>query len=334
MESDDVVTYRTRGPVEASVPRAFDRVLRVVRSGMVALGLLLLAATLSAQDLDPRAYTYIPVDGTFLVAGLAVSHGGLVTDPSLPITDLDGTIETPSVGLGRSFNLLGKTAQAFGALPYSWVQPTDNPPDAASLPSGGLSDMRLRLSVLVHGAPAASVAEIVKAPRRTIVGTSLTVVAPTGQFSPDKIVNIGTHRWAFKPEVALSHPMAGRWLLDLYAALWLFTANDSFYPGTSTRTQSPLGAFQGHVSYNFQRLAWAAFDATYYVGGRTAIEGVKADDRQSNVRLGWTLALPVGTRHSIKLAASRGAIVRVGANYTTYSVGWQTAWAPAPKPGR
>jgi hypothetical protein len=307
--------------------------LRVGCPGVGLLCLLLLAAPLSAQDLDPRAYANVPVNGTFLVWGFAVSHGGVVTDPTLPVTDINATVETPSVGVARSFSLFGKTAQAFGALPYSWAQVSGKVlEESRSITRAGLSDMRFRLSVLVRGAPAASVAQIAKAPRRTILGTSLTVVAPTGQFFPDRLINLGTNRWAFKPEVAVSHPMGERWLLDVYAALWLFTANDSYYPGTLHRTQAPMGAFQAHVSYNFQRTLWAAFDATYYVGGRSTIDGIGNDDRQSNSRVGGTLALPVGKRHSVKLAVSRGAIVRAGANFTTFSVGWQTGWVPRPKP--
>ena len=177
--------------------------------------------------------------------------------------------------------------------------------------------MRFRLSVLVRGAPALSVAEFAKAPRRTILGASLTVVAPTGQFFPDRLINLGANRWAFKPEFAVSHPMGQKWLLDVYTGLWLFTANDSFYPGASLRTQAPMGSFQAHVSYNVTRKMWAAFDATYCVGGRSTIQGVDNDDRQSNTRLGGTLALPVGRRHSVKLAVSKGAIIRFGANFTT-----------------
>ena len=186
----------------------------------------------------------------------------------------------------------------------------------------------------MHGAPAVSLAEFAKAPRRTILGASLSVTAPTGQFFSDQLINLGTNRWAFKPEVAVSQPLGSRWLLDGYAALWLFTANDAFYPGTFLRTQAPIGAFQGHLSYNFQRQLWAAFDATYYVGGETTVQGVDKHDRQSNCRLGATVALPVGRRHSVKLAVSRGAIVRYGANFSTFSIGWQTAWIPASRPAR
>jgi hypothetical protein len=314
---------------------SFAPVVRVGCRGVRLLCLLLLAAPLSAQDLDPRAYARVPVNGTFLVAGFAVSHGGVVTDPALPVTDINATVETPSLGLARSFSLFGKTAQAFGALPYSWAQVSGKVfEEARSITRAGLSDTRFRLSVLVRGAPAASVLEVMKAPRRTIVGTSLMVVAPTGQFFPDRLINLGTNRWAFKPEFAVSQPIGQKWLLDTYAGLWLFTGNDSFYPGTAVRTQAPMGAFQAHVSYSFQRQMWAAFDATYYVGGRTTIDGIDSNDQQSNMRVGATFALPVGRRHSIKLAVSRGAIVRYGANFSTFSFGWQTGWVPRPAPAR
>jgi hypothetical protein len=41
-------------------------------------------------------------------------------------------------------------------------------------------------------------------------GTSLTVFAPTGQYVPDRMINLGTNRWAFKPESAVSQPIGQR----------------------------------------------------------------------------------------------------------------------------
>jgi hypothetical protein len=95
------------------------RVARAGCLGAALIGLLLCAVPLSAQDLDPRAYAHVPVNATFLVTGFSVSHGGIVTDPSLPLTDINATVEAPSIGLGRSFNLFGKTAQVFGVVPYA-----------------------------------------------------------------------------------------------------------------------------------------------------------------------------------------------------------------------
>jgi hypothetical protein len=294
---------------------------------------LVLAGPVSAQDLDPRAYVHVPVNGTFLVWGLGVSQGGVVSDPTLPITDINATVVTPSLGAGRSFSLFGRTAQAFAVVPYSRADVSGNALGAAaSTHRAGLSDMRLRLSWLVHGAPAASVVELAKAQRRTILGTSLNVVAPAGEYDADRLINLGTNRWSFRPEFAVSQPLGPRWLLDTYAGVTFFTANNTYYPGTSVKTQAPIGSLQLHLSYNFRRQLWAAVDVTYYAGGRSTVQGVEGNDLQSNVRSGGTLTLPIGQRHSIKVAVSRGIVVQRGADFTTYSIAWQTAWVPRPRP--
>ena len=312
------------------------RFARVLRPGVGWLCLLLLAAPVSAQDLDPRAYAHVPVNGTFLVTGFALSHGGIVTDPALVVTDVNATVETPSLGVARSFSLFGKTAQIFGALPYSWAQASGKVlEEAKSITRAGLSDTRLRFSVLVRGAPAASVLEIAKAPRRTILGTSLMVVAPTGQFFPDRLINLGTNRWGFKPEFAVSHPIGQRWLLDTYAGLWLFTGNDSLLSRAPPFARRPHGHVPGarQLQHSSARCGRPSMRPTTSEAGST-VDGVSNDDRQSNTRVGATFAFPVGRRHSIKLAVSRGAIVRVGADFSTFSFGWQTAWVPRPAPAR
>ncbi len=303
---------------------------RVCRA-LVTLSLLLVATTALAQDLDPRAYVRAPVKATFYIAGFSFSSGGVVTDTSSVIQGAHMKVEAPSIGVGRSFSFFGKSAQAFAGLPYAWAQGSAAVGgQPTNITRAGLADARLRLAVLFHGAPAATLAEIAKAPRRTILGASLTVVAPTGQNSPLRLVNIGSARWAFKPELAVSAPVRERWLVDVYLGLWLFTNNSQFYPGSTRRTQAPMGALQAHISYMIRPLMWAAFDATYYAGGLSALNGVSQNDRQSNSRIGGTLVMPVGRRHSIKLAVSSGAIIRFGSNFTTFSVGWQTAIVPRP----
>ena len=292
-----------------------------------AIFLSLLAGQSKAQDLDPRAYARIPVNVTLLVAGFGYSQGGIVTDATLPVKDLDAKVGSPSLGIVHSFRLLRRTAQVSAALPYAWGDVTATiAGEPRSTTRSGLSDMRLRFSWLLLGAPAASLGEIAKAPRKTILGTSLSVVVPTGQYSPEKLINLGTSRWAFKPELAISQPVAKRWLIDFYYGLWLFTKNDAYYPGSSVRKQDPLSSFQGHISYNIQPLMWVALDMTYYTGGNSTIDGVEMDDRQSNSRIGATMVFPVRKRHSIKLAFSKGAIIRSGADFTTISAGWQTTF--------
>ena len=293
----------------------------------LALGLLSWAASSYAQDLDPRAYARAPINSTVAIAGFSFSSGSVLTDPTLPVQNVHADISTPSVGVARVFNLFGKTAQALAAIPYSWAEVTGEINEqAARTTRSGLADMRLRLSVLVAGAPAMTLPQLVKAPRKPVVGLSLTATAPTGQYYPQKFVNLGTNRWGFKPEVALSYPLGKRWLADLYGAVWFFTTNDAFYPGSASRGQGRVGALQGHISYSFTPTTWIAFNATTYRGGQATVNGSPVGDRLTSSRVGATLAFPVGKRHGIKIAYSTGAIVRYGANFDSFSIGWQTAW--------
>jgi hypothetical protein len=301
--------------------------MRSLFSALTAIFLLLVVLESQAQDLDPRAYARIPVNVTVLIAGFGYSHGGIVTDPTLPVEDLNAKIGAPSIGVVHSFTLFGQTAQASAVLPYAWgdVSATiAGSPESTT--RSGISDMRFKFSYLLLGAPATAAKDLAKAPRKTILGTSLSITAPTGQYMPEKLINLGTSRWAFKPELAISQPVGKRWLIDVYAGLWLFTKNDSYYPGNSVRTQNPLGSFQGHISYNIQPMMWAALDMTFYTGGNSEIDGVPNHDRQSNSRIGATMVLPVGKRNSLKFAFSTGAVIRSGADFTTVSVGWQTTF--------
>jgi hypothetical protein len=284
-----------------------------------------------AQDLDPRAYLWLPLKTNGLVAGYSYSHGGVLTDPTLPIEDLEATVQGASLGYVRTFGLFGLTSQAMVAVPYSWAEASGKVVgQAQSITRSGLADSRLRLTVLVHGAPASGIAEIMKAPKKALVGVSMNINVPTGEFFSDKLINIGTHRWSFKPEVALSQPIGKRWLIDAYAGIWFFTTNYSFYPGTSKRSQDPMGTFQVHISYNITPRLWVAYNATFYAGGRSSIDDTIKDDRQSNTRIGLTAVMPVGKSNSIKLAASTGAVVRVGQDFTTFSFGWQHSWFGKP----
>ena len=174
-----------------------------------ATGVLLLVATSAvAQDLDPRAYAKVPVGFTIAIAGVSFSSGGVLTDPTLPVENVHADVWTPSVGIAQSFGLFGRTAQTLVALPYSWAHVTgDVAEQVQQVDRSGLSDMRLRFSMLLAGAPAMTPQQFASSPRRPIVGASLTVAAPSGQYYPKRLINLGTNRWSFKPEVALSYPI-------------------------------------------------------------------------------------------------------------------------------
>lgn len=294
-------------------------------SFLISFCLLLSLEKGRAQDLDPRAYVRIPVGVTILGLGFGYAYGGVVTDPTIQIKDVHATIESLSFGAAHTFGLFRKTAQVSATIPYAWAAVSGMVlENAQRITRTGFGDMSLRFSILMLGAPASSPAQLVKSPRRTILGASLSIVAPTGQYLNGKLINLGTNRWSFKPELALSQPIANRWLFDIYAGVWLFTTNYSFYPGSSSRTQDPLGTFQAHISYNITPRLWAALNFTYYTGGESSVDGVGKDDREENSRIGGTVVLPIGKRHTVKIAYSTGAIIRFGANFSTVSIAWQS----------
>ena len=175
--------------------------------------------------------------------------------------------------------------------------------------------------------------EFAKAPKRTILGVSLSVQAPTGQYEPTRLINLGTNRWAFKPEVGVSVPV-GHWFLDAYLGAWFFTNNDRFYTGTSTRRQDPLTVFQAHASYVFNTRAWIAIDGAWYGGGASAVDANPPSTRQSNSRFGATFAAPITPAQSIKFALSTGTTTRTGSDFDSIAVAWQFLFFDRPSRAR
>jgi hypothetical protein len=180
------------------------------------------------------------------------------------------------------------------------------------------------VSVNLYGAPALTLKEFANYEQDLIVGASLRVTAPLGQYDSTKLVNIGTNRWSFKPEVGVSKAL-GPWTLEATAAATLYTDNKDFFGG-NTRSQDPLYSLEGHVIHSFHSGIWGSLDATYFTGGRTTLNGTRNNDLQQNWRLGGTLAIPVNVYNSIKLYASSGVSARTGNNFDLAGIAWQYRW--------
>ena len=306
--------------------------MTAARFSFLTIAVLATSVPLAAQDLEPRAYAAAPIGLNFVVAGLGRSSGGVLVDPSLPLEDVNATVGTAVIGGATTFSLFGRTALALGVLPIAHAEATGRiGEDARSATRNGLADPRFKLSVNLLGGRALKPSEFVRSQRNTIAGVSLSVVSPGGQYDNQKLVNLGANRWAFKPEFGVSHAIR-RWTIDGYAGVWLFTANDSFYPGASLRTQDPVVAVQAHASYTMRPRLWVAVDGTWYSGGTTSVDGVNKGDLQRNSRLGATLSLPITRRQSAKVAFSTGATTRVGADFNTVAATWQITWLTPERP--
>lgn len=286
----------------------------------------LAAPSAFAQEMEPKAYSASPVGANFLVASYFWSTGSVLLDPTLPIADVHADVQGLAFGVGHTFNLFGDLGLVSVALPVGWVDATGKVfEQAAEVTRSGLTDTRLKLSVNLRGNPAMTLREFATAPRRTVVGASLSVLTPTGQYDGKKLINLGTNRWGFKPEVGVSWPKS-RWDIDAYVGGWFFTTNPDFFPGGVTRAQDPMLTIQAHASYTVRRGLWIAADSTWYRGGSTRVGGGIPTIPVDNSRLGVTASLPVGARYSLKVAYSRGAVVRTGTNFSTIAVAGQVLW--------
>ena len=278
-----------------------------------------------AQDIEPRAYSNAPVGVNFLIAGYAYTRGGVAFGPSLPITNPDLHTSNAVIAYARVLDLRGMSGKFDATVPYTWLSGTaDYRGQTVPRRVDGFANSAFRLSINLYGAPALTLKEFADWEQDLIIGASLRVVAPWGQYDDSKLVNIGTNRWSFKPEVGISKAI-GPWTLEGTAAATIYTDNDDFFGG-NTLSQDPLYSLQAHLIYAFRSGIWASLDATYFVGGRTTVNGVLNSDLQQNWRIGGTLAFPVNRENSIKLYASSGVSARTGNEYDLIGIAWQYRW--------
>jgi hypothetical protein len=64
-------------------------------------------------------------------------------------------------------------------------------------------------------------------------------------------------------------------VLDGYAGVWFYTANSAYYAGPVTKVQNeaPIGALEGHLSYDFKPHLWVSLDGNFWCGGIASLNG-------------------------------------------------------------
>jgi hypothetical protein len=306
------------------VRKLFGTFIRLVGSSAAAASIALIFSigVADAQDLEPRAYSNTPVGLNFLVAGYSYSEGKIAFDPTLPIANAQYYNNTEVIAYARSLDAWGRSAKFDMILPYSQFS-------GHALVGGqfkerdvsGLDDPRFRFSLNFYGAPALTLQDFAGYRQDLIIGASLSVTPPLGQYDDTKLINLGNNRWSFKPELGISKAW-GRLTVDILPSVTFYTDNTNFYYGRKY-AQAPLYAVQGHVIYGFASGIWLAFDATYFTGNRTTVDSVTSDNLQTNSRGGLTIALPVNRYNSVKINASSGISTRTGSTFNTIQILWQ-----------
>jgi hypothetical protein len=306
---------------------SFSMAVLTGRAGCSVLLLLILlrVGAAGAQDLEPRQYSNIPIGFNFLAAGYADSNGSVLADPSIALENASIDVGSSFVGFARGLALGNLSGKVDASLARSCLSGSaDYQGQHYSRNVCGLGDARVRLSVNFIGAPALPLQEFAQYRQNVIVGASVQLSAPTGDYDPDRLVNIGTNRWAIKAEIGASKVMR-KWILEGALAGSFYQANNDFFGG-NTREQDPIYSLQGHLVRGFGRGAWVAIDTTYFHGGQTVTNGTLNQNLQANSRFGLTVSVPINRKQSIKFNASSGLSTRTGSDFDTLGVAWQYRW--------
>jgi len=290
--------------------------------------LLAVACTFStigfAQELTPRAYWPAPKGIKVLVVGYVYATGDVYFDPSIPLSGVNSRVNRTDLAYLHTFSLWGRTTNVVVDLPYSWGMTQGMIVDTPARGTfSGIGDLAVTLAVNLLGAPSMTPKDFqaLRAQPRPILGGSLKVVAPTGKYDADKLLNVGSNRWAMRAELGSMIPLRPKWLLELDLGVWWIGDDPDFIGGY--REQEPITTFQAHLVRRFKPGFWASLDLNYFTGGRQIIGGKKLSDVQQNSKIGGTVVVPFHGRSAVKIGYARGLYTEFGTDFNQFLVSYQ-----------
>jgi len=287
--------------------------------------MMMLFCSAEAQDLDPRRYVNLPVGQNFAVLNFSYSTGDVNFSPSVPIEDAQLSMNAATLVYLRTMDLGGKAASFDVNMPYVCTS-------GSAVSNGeriyrdvcGTGDAGVRLTYNFVGAPALGLSEFIKKEKELVVGASVQVSLPIGQYDSNYLINIGANRWVIRPEIGMSIPLR-KWVLEFAAGVRFFSDNDD-HVSDMTLSQDPLYNLQVHAIYDLSPRQWLSLNTNYFFGGVTYNDGVPGSTRQENSRVGITWYMAVNPKLALKLAAHAGVVTRVGNDSNTYTLAAIYRW--------
>ncbi len=263
----------------------------ITRGAAGAVVAALLSAPAVAQELEVRRWNQLPIDQNFFTANYAHATGEIAFDPVLQIENAEVEMDTWLFGYIRTFELMDKTARIEIRQPWkqgTWSGTVAGTP--TSINREGLDDTFVRFAVNLIGGPplkGKAYAEYRAATDiETIVGVALGVQLPTGQYMEDKLINLGSNRFTFRPQLGVQQKLYN-WSLEATGTVFIYTDNPSFFNG-SHREQEPLFSIDASLEYDFPSGVWASAAAGIGVGGQSTVNGIEQDDRRQDI--GWSIS--------------------------------------------
>ena len=281
----------------------------------------------SAQFNDARAYDNTPVGVSQLELSYTYVHSNASVDPSLAIAGANLNLNQGTVGYTYYFGVLHRVAWVEAAVPLAGLEGSVAGTNAHGS-IFGTGDSNYQFAMLLKGGPALSIEHFASYKPATSLGLSFTITAPTGLYDSNKILNLGSNRWSFKPEIALSHPFGSdqKWEFDAYGDASFYTDNTSYH-GRQIFRQEALPGLEGHISYSFNERIWASLDTRYSFRADTYVDGVSQDNAQQNFVLGNELNISLNPQNSLTFVFAKAIVHQNGPTATGFSIKYDYTWS-------
>jgi len=279
-----------------------------------------------AEFTDPRTYTAAPVGLNNLEFDFTHAHSNSSIDTSLVVGSTNLELNKGALSYTRNFGVFGHFAWINASVPFASL----NGSVASSNFSGsssGTGDSSIEFAGLLRGGPALSAKQFATHKPTPSLGVSLTVTIPTGEYDADKLLNLGSHRWSFKPEIGVSYPFGAeqKWVVDAYINAYFFTDNTA-YRGVEILHQEPLPGLEAHISYNLTPSFWASLDTRYAFRGETVVDGVEQQNAQQSLIVGGEGHWSPNSHHSLNLVFAKAVVHSNAPAYTGVVVKYVYTW--------
>ncbi|MDO3385436.1 transporter [Gilvimarinus sp. SDUM040013] len=280
-----------------------------------------------AQELAPRAYWPAPNGTNAAVMSYQHSAGDVLVDASAPIEGAEVTLDFLSLTYQRTFNLFERTGNL--QINYPLVQGHAEAIVNGEFAEHSISasaDPRVRMAINLMGAPSMDREQFrnLAANPGPIVGASVLVSIPTGEYDGNRLFNAGTNRWAVKPALGFILPLSDRWLFEGELGAWLYEDNDNYLG--KTRSQKPLLSSEVHLVHVIKSGTWVSFDLNWYQGGAATVGDGPEQAELQNSRAGITFLQPIKRRHAIRAALSTGIESKIAGDFDSITLSYMYIW--------
>jgi hypothetical protein len=292
-----------------------------------ALSFLCTPSKTSAQFNAARAYDNTAVGVSQIELNYAYVHSNASLDPSLAIGGASLNLNQGTIAYTHYFGVLHRLAWAEAAVPLAGLDGSIAGTNVQGSIAGA-GDSSYQIGMLVIGGRALSTSQFESYKPTSSLGVSFAITAPTGLYNADKILNLGSDRWSFKPEVAVSLPFGPeqKWEFNGYGNVSFYTDNTS-YRGREILHQQPLPGLEGHISYSLNDKAWVSLDTRYSFRGITSVDGVSQNNAQKNFVVGSELNISLNSQNSLTFVFAKAIFHQNGPTATGFSIKYDHMWS-------